>query len=67
MEQDYLVRVGGVPRTKVEIGAPAMLGRKVVRAANAARKSIVFFSEAYEMSGGGRAKEFYRDVLLLLS
>ena len=63
MEQDYLVRVCGVPRTKVEIGAPAMLGRKVVRAANAARKSIVFFSEAYEISGGGRAKEFYRDVL----
>ena len=40
-----------------------MLERNVVPAANATRKSIVFFSEVYEISGGGRAKEFYRDVL----
>jgi hypothetical protein len=63
MEEDYLVRVCGIPAETVEVGAPA---RPAVNRANArareTRRAIVFFSEAYDLFGG-RAEEFYRDVL----
>lgn len=59
MERDYLVRACGVPRRKVEVGAPA---RRSFASAGGERSAIVFFSEDYEVSGG-RVEEFYRDVL----
>jgi hypothetical protein len=61
MEQDYLVRVCGVPQEKVELGAPGL----PVAWRGEHRESkpyVVFFSELYEVVGG-RAEEFYRDVL----
>ncbi|MGA8761465.1 MAG: hypothetical protein WB562_01130 [Candidatus Sulfotelmatobacter sp.] len=65
MEADYLVRMCGVPREKVEVGAPALpagshAGRK--SGDQASPQSILFFSELYEACGG-RPEEFYRDVL----
>jgi hypothetical protein len=65
MEEDYLLRVCGLPRDSVEIGAPAgrLPARKVDGIAAADRcPFIVFFSEAYEVLSG-RVEEFYRDVL----
>jgi hypothetical protein len=65
MEEDYLVRRCGVPQEKVEIGAPALptnwngseqLNRQEFR------PYLLFISEAYDV-GGGRAEEFYRDLL----
>lgn len=64
MEEDYLVRICGVARDSVEVGAPARKSPSlIVRDADAsAASTIVFFSEPYEIFGG-RAGEFYRDVL----
>ena len=62
VEEDYLIRVCGISQQKVEIGAPASTVSVVART-NEAKPFIVFFSEACEVGGGGRAKEFYRDVL----
>ena len=63
MEQDYLVRVCGIPRQRVEIGAPILLDRILESSVGKGEKPfIVFFSEAYEMTGG-RARDFYRDIL----
>jgi len=65
MEKDYLVRVCGVPGDKVELAAPA---RPQIWAAadrsvgNGFRPYLVYFSEPSEVFGG-RAEEFYRDVL----
>ena len=65
MEEDYLLRVCGLARNRVEIGAPAQMSfgsmtqsAKEPRAAS----NIVFFSEAYEVVSG-RSEEFYRDLL----
>ncbi len=65
MEEDYLVRKCGVPRERVEIGAPATtVNRNVSRVANgnSTGSCVLFISEAYEMSGG-RPEEFYREIL----
>jgi hypothetical protein len=62
MEEDYLVRVCGVPAAKVEIGAP---GRSPWLNAHRNRDEapfITFFSEPYEVSSA-RGNEFYRDLL----
>jgi hypothetical protein len=63
MEQDYLVRVCGVDRNRVELGAPPHAKTSNVRdrAANEA-SPIVFFSEPYE-TVSARSTEFYRDIL----
>jgi hypothetical protein len=65
MEEDYLVRVCGVPRENVEIAAPSLsAGWNRRHASNQPRSGshILFLSEAVEVSGG-RPGEFYRDVL----
>jgi hypothetical protein len=64
MEQDYLVRVCGIPPQRVEIGAPIPPPERVLKPGGSQGKGgfIVFFSEAYEMTGG-RARDFYRDIL----
>jgi hypothetical protein len=59
MEQDHL-RNCGVPACCVEVGAPRTTACTTIPKATA--RSIVFFSEQYEVLGG-RALEFYRDVL----
>jgi hypothetical protein len=65
MEEDYLVRQCGVPQERVEIGAPALpanwngLDRSN---GDTHRPYLLFISEAYDVSGG-RAREFYRDIL----
>jgi hypothetical protein len=65
MEQDYLLRVCGLPREQVEIGAPvnppfANESRNVTH--RDSPSSIVFFSECYE-AAGARCEEFYREIL----
>jgi len=60
MEEDYLLRVCGLPHDKVEIGAPSQSDVGSVQTNHGSH--IVFFSESYEV-GDGRAKDFYRDVL----
>jgi hypothetical protein len=62
MEQDYLVRVCGLPEDHVEIGAPSAPPGPKNASGPSLRSAIVFFSEVYEV-GGGRAREFYEDVL----
>jgi hypothetical protein len=79
MEEDYLVRRCGVPAARVEIGAPALpasselersnpslfrqnTSRQNISRHNISQPTILFISEALE-STGGRAEEFYRDVL----
>lgn len=64
MEQDYLIRVCGVPRSRVELGASLLPAAR--DAAESFRKQnsgryVIFFSELYEVTGG-RTQEFYRDV-----
>ncbi|MGA8273957.1 MAG: hypothetical protein WB919_20505 [Candidatus Sulfotelmatobacter sp.] len=65
MEQDYLVRRCGVPAARVEIAAPS-LPRNWNRNSESNRKQfqphILFLSEASDVLGG-RAEEFYRDIL----
>ncbi len=65
MEEDYLVRLCGVAKEKIEIGAPAMpvnWSSSENAQGQAFRPYLVFFSEVYEVLGG-RGGEFYRDVL----
>ena len=63
MEQDYLVRVCGVPASGVEIGAPPGLQKADIHAsAPSATAPILFFSEPYE-TFSGRGREVYRDLL----
>ncbi len=64
MEEDYLMRVCGVPPNCVEVGAPAREPSSpiVCGRAGAEASLIVFFSEAYEIAGG-RGEEFYRELL----
>jgi hypothetical protein len=60
MEKDYLVNICGVPDEKVEVAAP--LRTEFSGHGPRRKRSIVFFSEPYEI-GGGRCVEFYREVL----
>lgn len=60
MEQDYIVRVCGVDAERVEIGAPGKVKQFLSRTQQ--KRSIVFFSEPYEVSGG-RCREFYMEIL----
>src|SRR5438132_2196544 len=62
MEQDYLVRVCGVPNVNVEIGAPADWSPTCVRRDGDSAPFITFFSEPYEVASA-RVEEFYRDLL----
>jgi hypothetical protein len=62
MEQDYLVRVCGVPENRVEVGAPIQPVGKKHRSGNDKKSSIVFFSEPYEAMGG-RGADVYQDIL----
>jgi hypothetical protein len=65
MEEDYLVRRCGVPREKVEIGAPTMPANwSGLEKSNPQtfRPYLLFISEAYDVSSG-RTQEFYRDIL----
>jgi hypothetical protein len=65
MEEDYLVRVCGVPRENVETAAPSLpAGWNLSHTSNhpSSGSHILFVSEAAEVSGG-RPEEFYRDVL----
>jgi hypothetical protein len=71
MEEDYLLRVCGLPRDKVEIGAPAP--RPLARPRGSTQggelssaSCIVLFSEPYEVFGG-RCGEFYQDLLPALA
>jgi hypothetical protein len=65
MEEDYLVRRCGVPRERVEIGAPALPanGNGLEQSNRQAfQPYLLFLSEAFDVSGG-RPEEFYRDIL----
>src|SRR5437868_6864466 len=62
MEQDYLVRVCGVPNVNVEIGAPADWSPTCVRQDGDSAPFITFFSEPYEVASA-RTDEFYRGLL----
>lgn len=63
MEQDYLLRVCGLPEERVTLGAPATVQPDPTPNGIAAESScIVFFSEPYE-NAGIRAEEVYREVL----
>jgi hypothetical protein len=62
MEEDYLIRVCGVPEEKVEIGAPGCSSVEDVRRDRDSAPFITFFSEPYEVASA-RTDEFYRDLL----
>lgn len=62
MEKDYLVRLCGLSPETVELGAPIRPPNQKQKSGRDAKPFIVFFSEGYEVVGG-RAREFYRDVL----
>jgi len=62
MEEDYLVRVCGVPEENVEIGAPADCSPMCVQRNGDSAPFITFFSEPYEVASA-RVEEFYRDLL----
>lgn len=66
MEQDYLLRVCGLPEDRVEIGAPARVPDGEREEIHEKKPYIVLFSELYEV-GGGRGKDFYQDMLPLLA
>jgi hypothetical protein len=65
MEKDYLVRSCGVPAEKVRMAAPVMQvcsKSEKQSTAETTQQHILFISEPCEVAGG-RAEEFYRDVL----
>src|SRR5579872_5069463 len=62
MEEDYLVRLCEIPTESVEVGAAPDPVKLEQRTSTQDRRSIVFFSEPYEMAGG-RGKGFYQDIL----
>jgi hypothetical protein len=61
MEKDYLVNTCGLPEKKIEVGAPALRQRRDTKVQHS-KSSIVFFSEPYAL-GGGRCRDFYRELL----
>jgi hypothetical protein len=69
LEQDYLVRSCGVPRERVEIGAPVLPANWNVLDQSKRQEFhpyLLFLSEACDIAGG-RQEEFYRDILPPLS
>ncbi len=63
MERDYLVRICGLPADRIVVGAPSSVGSSPPKDRHsAARTSIVFFSEPYEVAGM-RTQEVYRELL----
>ncbi len=69
MEEDYLVRTCGVPRDRVEIGAPvlpASWNASQITRRHGSKPHLLFVSELFETEGG-RAEEYYRDVLPALA
>jgi hypothetical protein len=60
MERDYMVQTCGVSAKRVVIGAPAT--GTTTRPEFPHRRTIIFFSEPYEISGG-RCAELYREIL----
>ena len=69
MEEDYLVRTCGVPRDRVEIGAPALpatWNASQMTRRHESKPHLLFLSELFETEGG-RAEEYYRDVLPALA
>jgi hypothetical protein len=60
MEHDYLSNTCGLPKAKIEIGAPSLMQRR--NTLRRMKTSIVFFSEPYALDGG-RCREFYRELL----
>jgi hypothetical protein len=63
MECDYLLRVCGLPSSKVMIGAPRPAFMVSPRDHRALQKSsLIFFSEPYE-NAGMRVEEVYREIL----
>jgi hypothetical protein len=63
MEEDYMVSKCGVPSEKVEIAAPAFAeNRSGASTRQGDGSHILFLSELYE-DAGGRAHQFYRDLL----
>jgi hypothetical protein len=61
MEQDYLTRVCQVVAENVAIGAPQPQQNFLANVPGQ-KRSIVFFSEPYEILGG-RCAEFYKEIL----
>ena len=66
MEQDYLLRLCGLPEDRVEIGAPGRAPYGEPESTHERKPYIVLFSELYEV-GEGRSKDFYQDILPLLA
>lgn len=66
MEEDYAVRLCGMAPEKVEVGAPMLPANLKPRSGPGSRGPIFFFSESYEVAGG-RAKDFYQDLLPALA
>jgi hypothetical protein len=66
MEEDYLVRVCGLPAIQVEVGAPISAGEEKLISGDGRKSCIVLFSEAYEAMGG-RARDVYQDILPALA
>ena len=64
MERDHLVATCGIPSDSIVLGAPAWAGPSSAssRYSGDREKSIVFFSQPYEVYSG-RADEAYREIL----
>ncbi len=66
MEKDYLVRICGLSRDRIVLGAMEVSHPAKAQRADGLRPNIVYFSEPYE-SVGGRPEEVYRELLPPLS
>jgi len=62
MEEDYLVRMCGLPAERVAIGGPSIIHGTSASLQDRKRHLVVLFSEPYEAMGG-RATDVYRDLL----
>jgi hypothetical protein len=62
MEEDYLVRLCGVPANRVEVGAPILVEERKQETSDKRKPFIVLFSEPYEAMGG-RSADVYQDIL----
>jgi len=62
MERDYLLRVCGLPSSRIVLGAPRHEPMSCSQPLERQVSQIVLFSEPYE-SAGGRAEEIYRELL----